>query len=103
MNPKTSPPNLGLFITAGFPSLNSLEQQLKLIDNHRVAFVEIGIPFSDPLADGPVIQQTSAGSVKKRNESIPDFSAVETDSIQHATTVDGVCQSRLAIRNSAIS
>jgi tryptophan synthase alpha chain len=60
MNQKTTSPHLALFITAGFPHLHSLEHQLKLIDAHNVAFVEIGMPFSDPLADGPVIQQTSA-------------------------------------------
>jgi len=59
MKRKQSTPNLGLFITAGFPDLNSLERQLRDLDKESIAFVEIGMPFSDPLADGPIIQQTS--------------------------------------------
>ena len=50
---------LSLFTTAGFPKLDSLVGQLELFERHGVDFVEVGIPFSDPMADGPVIQNSS--------------------------------------------
>lgn len=55
---------LGIFITAGYPRLNSLAEQLQTLDSSSVDFIEIGIPFSDPLADGPVIQKSSEVALK---------------------------------------
>jgi tryptophan synthase alpha chain len=52
-----------IFITAGFPELNSLETQIEFLQNKGVDFIEIGIPFSDPLADGPTIQESSAKAI----------------------------------------
>lgn len=49
-----------IFITAGFPELESLEEQLRIIQSNNIDFIEIGIPFSDPLADGPTIQHSSS-------------------------------------------
>jgi tryptophan synthase alpha chain len=53
-----------IFTTAGFPSSNSLHEQIRLFDAQDIDFIEVGIPFSDPLADGPVIQETSAIAIK---------------------------------------
>lgn len=64
MKMKTSNPLLSIFLTAGYPRLNDLSQQIKLLEKHRVDFVEIGIPFSDPLADGPIIQDSSSIALK---------------------------------------
>lgn len=61
MNPfKKANKQVSIFTTAGFPKLDSLEAQLNLFDQTGIDFIEVGIPFSDPIADGPVIQQTSA-------------------------------------------
>ncbi|HEX2919766.1 MAG TPA: tryptophan synthase subunit alpha [Bacteroidales bacterium] len=49
---------LSIYFTAGYPSLNSVTEIIKSLDNNGADMIEIGIPFSDPLADGPVIQQT---------------------------------------------
>ena len=51
--------NLSVFFTAGFPTLESTKEILAILNHTGVDFVEIGIPFSDPLADGPVIQHSS--------------------------------------------
>ena len=48
-----------IFITAGYPKIDSLSGQISLLEKHNIDFIEVGIPFSDPLADGPTIQQTS--------------------------------------------
>ena len=50
---------MSVFFTAGFPTLESTKEILGILDKTAVDFIEIGIPFSDPLADGPVIQHSS--------------------------------------------
>ena len=52
--------NCSIFLTAGYPQLNSAPKLAQELENAGVDFIELGIPFSDPLADGPVIQETSA-------------------------------------------
>lgn len=60
MNPfKKDTKQLSIFITAGYPKLSSLNQQLDFLESREIDFVEVGIPFSDPMADGPTIQATS--------------------------------------------
>lgn len=49
-----------VFYTAGFPLLNSTVETGETLSNEGVDLLEIGMPFSDPLADGPVIQRASA-------------------------------------------
>jgi tryptophan synthase alpha chain len=44
------------FVTAGYPSLAATEAVLRATDAAGAAICELGIPFSDPIADGPVIQ-----------------------------------------------
>lgn len=51
---------LSIFVTAGYPLLNSLPEKIEFLSNAGVDFVEIGVPFSDPLADGPIIQASSS-------------------------------------------
>jgi tryptophan synthase alpha chain len=50
---------LSVYFTAGYPSLNSVEEIIILLEKNGADMIEIGIPYSDPLADGPVIQETS--------------------------------------------
>ena len=50
---------LSIYFTAGFPKLNDTTTIIKSLDNSCVDMVEIGLPFSDPLADGPTIQESS--------------------------------------------
>jgi tryptophan synthase alpha chain len=47
------------FFTAGFPELDSIESILKDFDSAGADYIEIGLPHSDALADGPVIQESS--------------------------------------------
>ena len=51
---------LNVYCTAGYPELNSISEVLHALQKHGADIVEIGMPYSDPLADGPVIQQSSA-------------------------------------------
>lgn len=50
---------LSVFMTAGFPQLNDTQTIIEQLQNCGVDMVEIGMPFSDPLADGLTIQQSS--------------------------------------------
>lgn len=47
---------LNVYFTAGYPQLDSLPRVLRALDQAGVDLIELGIPFSDPLADGPTIQ-----------------------------------------------
>ncbi len=55
---------LSIYFTAGFPGINDTLPILEALQNAEIDFVEIGIPFSDPLADGPVIQASSSTALK---------------------------------------
>ncbi|WP_314243422.1 tryptophan synthase subunit alpha [Empedobacter tilapiae] len=48
-----------IYTTAGYPNLSDTPVILKELDRNNVDIIEIGIPYSDPLADGPTIQATS--------------------------------------------
>ena len=50
---------LSIYFTAGFPKLADTEIILKSLQDHGADMIEIGMPYSDPLADGPVIQNSS--------------------------------------------
>lgn len=50
---------LNMYCTAGYPQLNSTVEVIKALENNGADIVEIGIPYSDPIADGPVIQQSN--------------------------------------------
>ena len=50
---------LSIYFTAGFPNLSDTTTIIKNLDNCGVDMIEIGLPFSDPLADGPTIQNSS--------------------------------------------
>ncbi len=55
----------GVFLTAGYPSLNYSKEIFKKILEAEVDFIEIGLPFSDPMADGPLIQHSSQIAIKQ--------------------------------------
>ena len=50
---------LSIYFTAGYPTLNDTTEIIKTLDKCGVDLIEIGMPFSDPIADGPVIQDSS--------------------------------------------
>ena len=50
---------LSIYFTAGYPSLNDTVEIIKTLDESNVDLIEIGMPFSDPIADGPIIQYSS--------------------------------------------
>ncbi len=55
----------GVFLTAGYPSLKHSKDIFKKILDAEVDFIEIGLPFSDPMADGPLIQHSSQIAIEQ--------------------------------------
>lgn len=55
---------LSIYFTAGFPSLNDTVTIIQNLEKSGVDMIEIGLPFSDPLADGPTIQASSTQALK---------------------------------------
>lgn len=55
---------LSIYFSAGYPSLNSTENTIQALEKSGVDMIEIGLPFSDPLADGPTIQASSTAAIK---------------------------------------
>jgi tryptophan synthase alpha chain len=51
---------LNIYCTAGFPRLDSIQKIMKALKENGADLVELGMPYSDPLADGPIIQQSSS-------------------------------------------
>jgi len=57
-------PGLVTFITAGDPDLDRSADILRVLDSAGADVLEVGVPFSDPLADGPVIQRASERALR---------------------------------------
>lgn len=53
-----------VYLTAGYPSIATTEQLVVSLSKSGVDILELGVPFSDPLADGPMIQETSAHALR---------------------------------------
>jgi len=70
---------LNVYCTAGYPQLNSTLEVLKALEDNGADIIELGMPYSDPLADGPVIQESSTialangMTIKKLFEQLKNF------------------------------
>ncbi|MBD2072943.1 tryptophan synthase subunit alpha [Phormidium sp. FACHB-592] len=53
------------FITAGDPDLETTAEALRVLDRSGADLIELGVPYSDPLADGPVIQAAATRALKR--------------------------------------
>ncbi len=72
-------PVLNVYCTAGYPHLDSTLEVMNALQNNGVDIIELGMPYSDPLADGPVIQESSSVAlsngmtIRKLFEQLKDF------------------------------
>ena len=57
---------LSLFMTCGFPNLTHSKKIFQEILSHQPNIIEFGLPFSDPMADGPIIQESSKIALKSK-------------------------------------
>ncbi len=55
---------LNVYFTAGYPTIDSTVKLMETLQEAGVDIIELGMPYSDPLADGPVIQESSSIALK---------------------------------------
>ena len=55
---------LGVYYTAGFPQLDSTMELMRALEENGADMIELGMPYSDPLADGPVIQASGSKALE---------------------------------------
>ena len=55
---------LSVYFTAGFPRLDDTKKIISRLEKHNIDLIEVGIPFSDPLADGETIQKSSKKAIE---------------------------------------
>jgi len=55
---------LSIYFCAGYPTLNSTTEIIRQLEQKGIDMIEVGIPFSDPMADGPVIQHAATEALK---------------------------------------
>ena len=55
---------LNIYCTAGYPALDSLQTIMPALQSQGADIIEVGIPYSDPIADGPVIQQSNMQAIE---------------------------------------
>ena len=59
---------LNVYCTAGFPEADSTLKVMEALQHSGADMIELGMPYSDPLADGPVIQESGSKALEKRHE-----------------------------------
>jgi len=74
---------LVVYLTAGDPSLDATGELLLALDRAGVDVIELGVPFSDPLADGPVIQRASERALD-RGTTLADVLKLAAEVREHA-------------------
>ena len=68
---------LSIYFTAGFPEINDTCSIIKSLEKSGVDIIEIGLPYSDPLADGPTIQESSRDALNNGMSTKKLFSQLE--------------------------
>jgi len=84
---------LNVYCTAGFPHLQDTVNVMKALQENGADIIELGMPYSDPLADGPVIQHSSTVAlqngmtIKKLFEQLKDFRKSASPSVDDAVAI----------------
>ncbi len=74
---KSNKKALIIYMTAGDPSLQKNESLIYSFEKEGADLIELGVPFSDPLADGPVIQQASQRALKRKTNLVKILKLVQ--------------------------
>ena len=86
---------LSIYFCAGTPTLDGTANVIRTLEKHGVSMIEIGIPFSDPMADGIVIQNAATQALRNgMSLTIAGYSQGR----KNTTCIHGVLKSNHAIR-----
>ncbi len=77
---------LACFVTSCDPSLELSEKIINSLPNYGADIIEIGIPFSDPMADGPTIQRSSLRAIKSKSNISKTFKIIKNFRKKDKTT-----------------
>ena len=71
---------LGIYLLANYPSRETFFEAVKICDKHGVDFLEIGFPFSDPIADGDTLEKACYETLQKYdfNDTVDSFKEVQS-------------------------
>ncbi|MBL7976861.1 MAG: tryptophan synthase subunit alpha [Bacteroidetes Order II. Incertae sedis bacterium] len=75
---KTGEKAMGIFITNGFPEPAATHDLLRAVDENGADFIELGMPFSDPLAEGLPIQRSSERALRHGTKMVDAFRVAES-------------------------
>ncbi len=88
------------YLTAGDPDLDTTFEALQILDQNGADFIELGIPYSDPLADGPVIQAAVTRSLARGTRLTAILEGLKSVSLQAPLIVftyyNPICQMGIA-------
>ncbi len=68
---------LSLYVTGGYPDIKTFQYILKILSKNNADIIEIGIPFSDPIADGEVIQKSTLAALENKITIIDIVNAIK--------------------------
>lgn len=86
-NPKKSKEKvLILYLVGGYPDIETSKQIIETAIKSGADIIEVGIPFSDPMADGPVIQQAFSDSLRKGIKPLDCFGLVKSVKTNYSDT-----------------
>ncbi len=66
------------YLSAGFPDISLTRELVDILQQNNVDYIELGMPFSDPVADGAIIQQSSAIALQKGMDMIEYLKLIKT-------------------------
>jgi tryptophan synthase alpha chain len=89
------------FLPAGFPDLETTAATIRAIDAVQPAAIEIGFPFSDPIADGPIIQQAFTAALARKISVADIFKAIRRTSAEVSAPLVGMLSYSIVYRYGA--
>ena len=96
---KKKGPILNVYCTAGYPQLDSTLPVMKALEQTGADIIELGMPYSDPLADGPVIQASSSAALQNGMTISKNVRSIDrhAEDDQHPGGIDGLFKSLVAV------
>ena len=91
---------LSIYFCAGDPTLDGTVNVIRTLEKHGVSMIEIGIPFSDPMADGIVIQNAATQALRNGNVTETPFRTITKHSpgSKHSIGIYGILKPYYAVR-----